>query len=118
MIMLYGIPNCDSVKAARAWLAARDIPYVFHDYKKQGVPAERLGRWVEILGWDRVLNRQGTTWRHLDPARQAAVVDAVSAMALMGQASSLIRRPVAEWPDGRISLGFAPADWAEHLRSG
>jgi arsenate reductase (glutaredoxin) len=116
MITLYGIPNCDTVKAARAWLAARDLPYVFHDYKKQGVPPARLARWVEVLGWERLLNRQGTTWRRLDPVRQAAVVDAVSAMALMSQESSLIRRPVAEWPDGCISLGFAPADWAERVR--
>lgn len=115
MIKLYGIPNCDTVKAARAWLQGRGLPLAFHDYKKLGVPPERLAAWVAALGWERLLNRQGTTWRRLDAARQAAVVDAASAMALMVQEPSLVRRPVVEWPDGSISVGFAEADWAQRV---
>ena len=111
MITLYGIPNCDTVKAARAWLAAQQIPHVFHDYKKLGVPPDRLARWAEALGWERLLNRQGTTWRRLDPRRQAAVVDGAAAMALMVEEPSLVRRPVVEWADGGISVGFTADDW-------
>ena len=62
---VYGIPNCDSVKKARTLLDGRGIAYVFHDYKKQGVPAAALRRWVATKGWEVLLNRKGTTWRAL-----------------------------------------------------
>ena len=115
MTTLYGIPNCDTVKRARAWLAEHDVAYVFHDFKKAGVPADRLAAWVDAAGWERVLNRQGTTWRKLDPAVQAGVVDAVSAQALMREQASAIKRPVVEWHDGRITVGFDEAAWAASL---
>ena len=76
---LDGIPNCDTVKKARAFLAERGIEHGFHDYKKQGVPAAELDRWLAELGWEALLNRRGTTWRQLDAARQAKVTDAASA---------------------------------------
>jgi arsenate reductase len=111
MLTVYGIPNCDTVKKARAWLDAEGLPYRFHDFKKAGVPEDALARWMASLGWERLLNRQGTTWRRLDEAERAAAVDAASAGRLMRAQPSLIRRPVVEWPDG-LSLGFAAADFA------
>ena len=80
---VYGIPNCDTVKKARAWLSTQGVDYQFHDFKKQGVPAERLPQWIAALGWEKLLNRQGTTWRKLDAAVQAGVQDAASAVALI-----------------------------------
>ena len=111
-IVLYGIPNCDTVKKARAWLqqAGRDVHFV--DFKKAGVPEDRLDLWLAGVGWERLLNRQGTTWRQLDGALRAAVVDAPSARAVMIAHSSVIKRPVVEWADGRITVGFDAADWA------
>lgn len=114
MITLYGIPNCDTVKRARAWLDEQGLPYQFHDYKKQGVPADRLPGWMAALGWDKVLNRAGTTWRKLDDATKAAVTDAASATALMREQPSVIKRPIVEWDDGRLSLGFSPELFASH----
>ena len=111
MTILYGIPNCDTVKRARTWLAAHDVAHEFHDFKKAGVPADRLQAWVDAAGWERVLNRKGTTWRKLDPATQSAVVDAASAQALMREQASVIKRPVVEWDDGRITVGFDADDW-------
>lgn len=108
---LYGIPNCDTVKKARAWLAARGVEHAFHDYKKQGVPAALLDGWIARLGWEPLLNRRGTTWRKLDPARQAAVVDAASARALMLEQPSVIRRPVLE-SGTTLRAGFDADDWA------
>ncbi|RRD56878.1 ArsC family reductase [Comamonadaceae bacterium OH2545_COT-014] len=113
--VLYGIPNCDTVKKARAWLGAQGITPVFHDFKKQGVPAGALAHWVQALGWEKLLNRQGTTWRRLDAATQATVQDAASAMRLMQAQPSLIKRPVAAWPDGSVTAGFAEADWRARL---
>ena len=111
-ITLYGIPNCDTVKRARAWLSEQGIAHGFHDFKKQGVPTLRLDAWLAAIGWDTLVNRRGTTWRQLDPALQAGVTDAASARALMLASPSVIKRPVVEWPGGRVSVGFDPADWA------
>lgn len=114
-LTLYGIPNCDTVKKARAWLAERGVAAQFHDFKKQGVPAAGLDRWLAAAGWDKLLNRQGTTWRKLDPATQAGVTDAASARALMLAQASVIKRPVVEWPDGAVTVGFDAAGWQARL---
>ena len=104
---IYGIPNCDTVKRARAWLAEHGHEAVFHDYKKQGVPTARLQAWMAAHGWERLVNRQGTAWRKLDDATRAAVVDAASAQALLIAQPSVIKRPVIEWDNGAVTVGFA-----------
>ena len=115
MTTLYGIPNCDTVKRARDWLAFHGVAHDFHDFKKAGVPADRLAAWVAAAGWERVLNRKGTTLRKLDAGAQAAVVDAASAQALMRAQASLIKRPVVEWDDGRITVGFDAQAWSDAM---
>lgn len=112
MITVYGIPNCDTVKKARAWLAAQGLTHDFHDFKKRGVPADRLPVWEKAVGWQQLLNRQGTTWRKLDAALQAGAIDAAGAMALMQAHASVIKRPVVEWPGEQITVGFDPQAWA------
>ncbi len=112
MITVYGISNCDTVKKARAWLTAQGLAHEFHDFKKLGVPAARLPAWERAVGWQKLLNRQGTTWRKLDPAVQAGATDAAGALALMLAHASVIKRPVVEWPHGQISVGFDPVAWA------
>lgn len=111
-IRLWGIANCDTVKRARAELAAQGQSVEFMDFKKLGAPAERLALWEAALGWQRLLNRQGTTWRKLAPEVQAQVVDASSALELMARQPSLIKRPVIEWTDGRTTVG-----WPQRLTS-
>ncbi len=114
-LTLYGIPNCDTVKKARAWLAAQGVDVAFHDFKKQGVPDAGLDRWEKAVGWERLLNRQGTTWRKLAPEVQAAVTDAASAKSVMHSQPSVIKRPVVEWPDGAVSVGFSEALFSQHV---
>lgn len=104
---LYGIPNCTSIKKARTWLEERGQVYEFHDFKKLGTSRELLQGWIDQTGWETLLNRQGTTWRKLDAATQAGIVDAESAMALMQAQPSIIKRPVLD-KDGRIFVGFKP----------
>jgi Spx/MgsR family transcriptional regulator len=108
--VLYGITNCDTVKKARAWLGEHDIEYEFHDFKKKGVPRARLDDWVSRLGWERLVNRKGTSWRKLDAAAQDAVKDAASAKALMLAQPSVIKRPVVEW-GGDATVGFDAEAW-------
>ncbi|HLO95454.1 MAG TPA: ArsC family reductase [Burkholderiaceae bacterium] len=117
MIKVYGIANCDTVKKARSWLDTQGLPYEFHDYKKAGVPESLLPQWQAALGWEPLVNRSGTTWRKLDEAQRAGVVDAPSARALMLAQPSVIKRPVVDWGEGRLSLGFKPEQF-EALRRG
>jgi Spx/MgsR family transcriptional regulator len=113
--IVYGIPNCDTVKKARAWLAAQGVDYTFHDFRKQGVPAAHLDRWIAELGWEKLVNRNGTTWRKLDAKTQSAVTDAASAARLMQENVSVIKRPVVEWGKQHITVGFDAAEWALRL---
>ena len=117
-ITLYGIPNCDTVKKARAWLTAQGVDHQFHDFKKQGVPPDRLDAWLRDAGWEKLVNRQGTTWRKLDPATQAGVTDAASARALLLAHPSAIKRPVVEWRGGPATVGFDAQAWQAQLARG
>ena len=114
MITVYGIANCDSVKKTRAWLTQHGQPYQFHDFKKLGVPTEKLALWAQAAGWEKLLNRQGTTWRKLDVSAQTAVVDAASAQVLMLAQPSAIKRPVVDWGND-ITVGFDVAAWASRI---
>jgi Spx/MgsR family transcriptional regulator len=109
--VVYGIPNCDTVKKARTWLADHGLDPTFHDFKKQGVPAAEVDTWLAAAGWETLLNRKGTTWRKLDPALQASVTDSASAKKVMLEHASTIKRPVIAWPSGQITVGFTPDQW-------
>ena len=102
---LYGIPNCNSVKKARTWLSEQGITLPFHDFKKQGVSEELLKPWLQQVGWEKLVNRNGTTWRQLPDDAKAAVSDEAGAIRLMLEKPSVIKRPVLE-KDGKITLGF------------
>jgi len=108
---VYGIVNCNTVKAARAWLDAHGKRYEFVDFKKTPPTRELLQRWCAKFGWERVLNRRGTTWRMLPPAVQARVRDEASAIAVMLDKPSAIKRPVIENPAPKL-IGFDEAEYA------
>lgn len=113
MNMVYGIPNCDTVKRARVWLAGHDVPFQFHDFKKHGVPEVALDRWLGHVGWEALVNRRGTTWRQLDDVTRASVTDTDSARVVLLANASLIKRPVVEWhAAARITVGFDADLWA------
>jgi arsenate reductase len=103
---LYGIPNCDTVKKARTWLAGQGHDFDFHDFKKQGLARERVAAWLEQLDWEVLVNRKGTTWRKLTDEQKAAVVDQASALELILQNPSVVKRPVLEGA-GRLAVGFS-----------
>jgi Spx/MgsR family transcriptional regulator len=111
---VYGIVNCNTVEAARAWLDKRKLAYQFVDFKKTPPTKELLAHWCAAFGWENVLNRRGTTWRLLPPAAQARVKDEKSAIALMLEKPTMIKRPVVE--TGRTLLnGFDEAEYAKKL---
>lgn len=112
-MILYGIPNCDTVKKARTWLDQRGLAYTFHDYKKAGADPVKLAEWCESAGWEKVLNRAGTTFKKL-PDADKTDLDAAKAVALMTANPSCIKRPVVEHSGGLL-VGFKPDEWIATL---
>ena len=104
---VYGIRNCDTMKKAFAWLEQRKVDYEFHDYKKEGVDAEKLKAWAARAGWDKLANMRGPTWRKIPDAHKVGLTEA-RALALLQQNPSAIRRPIVEH-DGGLLVGFDPA---------
>ncbi len=106
---MYGIPNCDTLKKARQWLEQHEIEYRFHDYKKEGIDESRLRAWVDELGWELLLNRRGMMWRKVDPAAKESI-DRESAIRLMLETPSIIKRPVLDLGDRR-HVGFKESEY-------
>jgi arsenate reductase len=107
---LYGIKNCNTVRKARNWLSERHIEVPFHDFKKQGVSEDLLQSWLKQVAWEKLVNRQGTTWRQLPDEAKTAVANQAAAIRLMLEKPSVIKRPVLE-KDGKIHVGFDEADY-------
>jgi len=112
-ITLYGISNCDTVKKARTWLDAQGLAYTFHDYKKAGADPAKLTEWCQAAGWEKVLNRAGTTFKKLPDADKDGL-DQAKAVTLMAAQPSCIKRPVVEHPGGLL-VGFKPDEWSKAL---
>ena len=108
---LYGIPNCNTVKKAREWLSQQQIDVPFHDFKKQGIDTALLQQWLPQVGRDKLINRQGTTWRQLPDEVKAGITDDAAAIRLMLDKPSLIKRPVLRVGD-RLLVGFSPEAYA------
>lgn len=102
--IMYGIANCDTIKKARKWLQQNDVDFNFHDYRKQGVDEEQFKTWLKALGWEQLINKRGTSWRKLDDSIKASMDD-ISALKVMLQNPSIIRRPLIQL-DNQILLGF------------
>jgi arsenate reductase len=104
-ITVYGIPNCDVIKKTLDWYTKKNIPVDFHDYKKYGIKKERLVQWCKEVGWELLLNKKSTTWRSLSLEDQQNVINEKSAIRVMMEFTSIIKRPVIEIND-RIVVGF------------
>jgi len=114
MTTIYGIKNCDTMKRAFAWLKDHGVDYEFHDYKKAGVSTEMLESWTSQVGWEKLLNTRGTTWRKLSEEQRADMSEK-KAQQLMQQQPSLIKRPVLS--HGRtILVGFDDKAYQELLK--
>lgn len=112
--VLYGIPNCDTVRKARAWCDAHAVGYQFHDLKKNGVPRAELDQWLQALGSEALVNKRGTTWRQLDDEARTAINDGQGIAEVLQAHPSLIKRPVVDWGEGcapRYTVGFDEALW-------
>lgn len=114
MTTIYGIKACDTMKKARTWLDGKGVAYAFHDYKSAGIDTKTLQGWARKVGWEKLLNRAGTTFRKL-PDADKADIDEAKALALMLAHPSMIKRPVLE--HGRdLIVGFKPEEYAAHIK--
>jgi arsenate reductase len=116
MIKLYGIKNCDTVKKAMKWLIDHDVEYQFHDYKKDGVDRIKLAEFVKKFGWEKLVNRKGATWRQLDEAEQKKIINDKSALELMCEKPSVIKRPIVDCGSKQL-IGFEVEEYEDVFRS-
>ncbi|GGF70782.1 ArsC family reductase [Alteromonas lipolytica] len=114
-VVMYGIPNCDTIKKAKNWLTEHDISFEFHDYRKQGVPQDVLEQALAELGWEQVLNKRGTTYRQLSDDQKASL-SAATALPLLTDNPAMIKRPLLA-VNGQLHLGFKPAQYQEIFNS-
>ena len=110
---LYGIPNCNTVKKARAALEARGIAYEFHDFKKQGVSKDLISGWLRQIGWQKLLKKTGPTWGKLPDEVKASIKDDASALKLMLEQPNVIKRPVLEKNGKVLATGFDEAEYGK-----
>lgn len=113
MYIVYGIPNCNSVQKARAWLDKHKVAYEFHDYKKEGITKAKLNAWSKQYGWENLLNKKGTTWRDLPEAVQLSVNTQAAAVTLMKENTSIIKRPLIEKDDKIVMVRFDEAGYEQ-----
>jgi arsenate reductase len=114
-MIVYGIKNCNTVKSALDWLNKNKIEFEFYDFKKSGITASKLTDWCKQVGWENLVNKRGTTWRQLDEVIQANVNNQESAIALMIEKTSVIKRPLVERDGSVLLLGFDEEQYREQL---
>ena len=114
-MIVYGIKNCDTVKKSTEWLKGNNLQFEFHDYKSKGISEEKLREWTNQVSWEILVNKKGTTWKKLDESVKNKVTDVASAVELMKEHTSLIKRPVIENNGRIIAVGFNEKEYAEKL---
>jgi arsenate reductase (glutaredoxin) len=112
---IYGIKNCNTVKSAIDWLNKNKVEFEFHDYKKSGITKAKLNVWSKQIGWESLVNKRGTTWRQLDETIQTKVTNEETAIALMMEKTSVIKRPLIEKNGKVFLLGFDEAEFKKKL---
>ena len=112
---VYGITNCNTIKKALDWLKANHVNYEFHDFKKLGVSADKLKEWDKKAGYEKFMNKQGLTWKQLNPAVKDGVKTSADALKLLQEKTSMIKRPVIEDGDF-LFFGFDEAVYNQHFK--
>jgi len=113
VIDIYGIKNCDTMKKAFRWLDENQIEYTFHDYKKEGVDSAKAKEWIDLLGWENVINKRGTTWRKLEDDVKNNMDNEKAVQVIIDQ-PSMIKRPLLS-ANNRVYLGFSPETYSDTL---
>ena len=113
-MIVYGIPNCDTVKKTLDWLKKHQYSFEFHDYKKSGITEAKLNKWCKKVGWEVLLNKKSTTWRELPVEKQQLATGQTAAVKLMMENNSIIKRPVIESGE-KLLVGFNETEFIKQL---
>ncbi len=116
IMIVYGIPNCNTVKKAMTWLTENGFKPEFHDFKKKGVSAEKLNAWCDTFGWENVLNKKGTTWKKLSADEQQGVNSKESAIQVLMTYTSAIKRPIIEVNGNAVLISFNEENYQNTLK--
>jgi Spx/MgsR family transcriptional regulator len=116
-MVMYGIPNCNTVKKVSDWLKEHNVSFQFHDYKKEGISKKKLKEWCRHFGWENVLNKKGTTWQELSEEEKNLVSNEAAAIKLMCEKTSCIKRPITE-VNGHYLIRFNEEEYKSALNIG
>lgn len=106
MVLIYGIPNCGTVKKALAWAEANGVEHAFVDFRKSSIERSVLEGWIKTIGLEKLVNKRGATWRKLPQIRRDALeADDAEMIAELLQTPTLIKRPVMVYPSGAVTVG-------------
>ena len=108
--IVFGIPNCDSVRKARKWLDNKNIEHDFVDLRKDTPSAHQITKWLAAVGSDRLINRRSTSFKYLTQFEKETLSSSDVVSVLLAQ-PTLIKRPVLEWKNA-VSVGFKAEDYA------
>lgn len=111
MFVMFGIPNCDTVKKAKKWLNDHDVEFTFHDYKKLSISEMLLKSWIEQVGVEKLVNKRGTTWRKLSQESQELVMNPQKSIPILIEHTSMIKRPIIVEGDRIVAVGFSESEW-------
>ena len=114
-VKVYGIKNCNTMKKAFDFLQEKGVAFEFFDYKKQKPTAELLHVFLEKTELSKLVNKQGTTYRKMSDAQKEALEVQKSAIPILIENSSMIKRPVIVYSDGSITLGFDQEEIASKI---
>ncbi len=97
-ITVYGIKNCNTMKKAFDKLTELGVGYDFFDYKKQVLSVDDFSNFVSLFG-EKVINKQGTTYRKLDDDTKevlAGVADGgrEAVYEIVKNNQSMLKRPI------------------------
>ncbi len=109
MIAIFGIKSCDTVRKARKFLDTNDTTYQYHDFRQDGLDTNTLKKWVQQIGYEKLLNTRSTSWRQLNDDQKKDVSES-SAIDLMLENPTLIKRPVLEMDD-TLLVGFKESEY-------
>lgn len=115
MIHIFGIKNCNTVKKALVFLTDNHLEFTFHDFKKEGAPIAQLKSWADLVGWERLINKKGTTWKKIDPAVKSSITHEAAALSILSENTSMIKRPVLAF-EGHLLLGFQEEEYAKLIK--
>jgi len=115
MYLLYGIKNCDKVRAAKKWLESKNIQFQFQDIRDNPVSNSNWESWIAYFGMDKLINRRSTTWKQLPESTKQKLSD-LTAINLLNEFPTLMKRPLLTENNKALLIGFSERQYSDHFK--